>query len=87
MPYRRLRNGFQSVLYGRVHAADKRAPAAFFADRTRKLSCINAGNAGNAAFLHDLRERLGVAEIGGEIVVFAHDKSPDCGIFGFVVVV
>ena len=76
-----------SFLMGRVSAGDQHLLAALVPDDAGEPAGVHALDAGDAVFLQDFRQRFGVAEVGGHVVVFPHDHAAQGGGLGFVVLV
>ena len=78
---------FHGFLVGRVGGGDQHLLASLVPDDAGEPSGVHALDAGDAVFLQDFRQRFGVAEVGGHVVVFPHDHAAHGGGFGFVVLV
>ena len=73
---------FQRGLCG----SDENLAGAVVTDMTGQHSGVDAFNTGETVFLHDVRQRSGAAEVGGTVVVFAHDERNAGGTLGLAVI-
>ena len=79
--------GLSKNILGGKGAGQNAAHAALVAQLTCQHSGINAPDAGNVMLAHHLFQRLGIAEVGGHIVVIAHNKAADGGDAAFEIIV
>ena len=87
-----MRNGgcaddFQRLPDGGVYGSQQAAPRAVIPDTAGKTARIDAGQPGDSVLLQQLGQGLGVAEVGGHIVVVVHDHAADSGCFALKVVI
>ena len=77
----------KGLFRGDIYIGQDGPHAAFVADHAGYKTGIDARNARDAVFLKLLREGLGIAEVGGGVVILPDDKAADAGRFCLVILV